>query len=184
VKRQAKKHSRETKRDLELFEFYYAMQPRRSYAEAGKKFGISGEAVGKKAKAYDWDSRIEERLALEKRDAEDRYRKELQLANDSHLNLYKLMQSKGLGYLDKVKDAEAFDDGAQAAKTIDLGIRGQREIMGLGGPGGPALPAGTTNIQNNLIVAIGEMAKNGDREIILRALKRIRDELPEGAPGR
>ena len=181
------KHRRPIPRDIELFEIYYGMNPR-SYAKAGQRLSppISKDRVCQIAKRDGWDEKIEARIAEERRQAEEKYREELKVTNDTHLNIYKLMQSKAVKYLDETEPKAAFQDGGQAAKVADIGIKGQRTLMGLATPDGVAVagsPAGgITNTQNNLIVNIGELTKNGDREFILRALKRLRDELPAAEP--
>ena len=173
----------ETSKQIEAFEFYYRMD-RRNFAEAGKHVGVSDQTVGTWARQFDWQQRLEDRAEKERQEKEKAYLSEVRNRTDLQKKAYQLVQGKAIEHIGKERkpgDPELFTNGNDAVRALDIGIKGEREVMGLRAPEGQAIPAGsTTNIQNNVTIALSEMAQNGQREVILRALKRIYKELNPG----
>jgi hypothetical protein len=172
---------KESIKQIEAFNYYYEM-PRRSYEGTSKQFGVSAWTVGQWALKYNWQQRVDDRAERERQVKEDAYLKKVSERTELHQKSYQLVQGKAVGYLGSKKDDQAFSNGGDAVRALDVGIRGEREMMGLSLPVGtvPGHTINTTNIQNNVTIALSEMAKNGQREVILRSLKRVYKELTAG----
>jgi hypothetical protein len=155
----------ETTRELEAYKYYYGLYPRRSLAEVSKKFGVSDVTVGKWAKKYHW----EERIALQMEEEEKQWRislaKSKVLADQKHLKIANVMQSKGLEALTGGGKLEQKDGAEVLKKGVDM----ERDILGTGKEEEKAADKPVAVNQNIMAVIINEVI-NGDKKTVMRAV--------------
>lgn len=94
-------YMRETKRIVQMFEYYYTLGEDRKLQAVADNFNISLTSVRKYSKQFNWDGRIEERDSQVLRELRDRNNEELV----DNLDLYrKVIKASVADYIKRLKD--------------------------------------------------------------------------------
>lgn len=110
----------------EAFDFYFELGVARSYQTVADHFGVSKQAVVKRAKRDNWQQQL---IDLEKKASERRQEKMLDSAEEMaerHRKMGRLLQARALEAIKSVP----FTTAAEAARGMDLGIKFERTAMG------------------------------------------------------
>jgi hypothetical protein len=120
----------------QAFETFLLMGPDRKFTMLAKETGRKAETLRKWAKEGDWAPRLQER----DREATEELAKEAQAlyiekVKKKHLKYYDKLQSKAMRKINKMTERD-FENGKDAAIALDIGIKGEREVLGLKVPAG------------------------------------------------
>jgi hypothetical protein len=118
-------------RDQEAFEYFFQVK---NYEEVGRKFGVTGKAVGSHAAKHNWITRLTERV----KHLDEQITEKLsdRLAKDAHrqFNIMSLVEANAVNILKKpdlangghVKPSEL----AQTAGAVETSVKTKRLIAG------------------------------------------------------
>lgn len=113
-----------------VFETYLLLGPGRSLKLLQEQTGINGRTLGLWSSQFGWKDRLAVRdqkaiQALEK-ESDKVYLEEVK---KRHRDAYQGVQEKALKYIDR--KAVFFENDKDAAIALDIGIKGEREVLGL-----------------------------------------------------
>lgn len=117
-------------RNKNVFESYLLMGPSRNLTELSHLTGIGVITLRKWSRAFSWNERVFKRdqKALSCIEAEnDKILKETIMRR--HQQAYQMVQEKALKFIDKHGDY--FEDARDAAVALDIGVNGERKVLGL-----------------------------------------------------
>jgi len=114
-----------------VFETFLMMGPERTYRKLAELTGKSLGQLGRWGKSFDWKTRLEERdRSMTVKLQEDNDKAYLEEVKNRHLESYKKIQTKAIEAIEK-KGSFDNDDGKGMAVALDIGIKGEREVLGL-----------------------------------------------------
>ena len=117
-------------RHRNAFESYLHMGPNRSIAHLAKETGFCGATLHRWAQIFGWAQRVEEadKKAVEaiSRQSGKAYLEGIKKRHQEH---YQQVQKKAMAKLNKKK--VSFEDDKDAAIALDIGIKGERDVLGL-----------------------------------------------------
>ena len=117
-----------TRLATDAFSFYVSLGPDRSYGDVAKEFGVSKRTVLRRAKAEDWQGRVERieaeaRMRIDKKAVES-----IEEMGERHLKIVRAIQSKALQTLQRMDIDSAMD----AVRALDLSVKAERILRGDG----------------------------------------------------
>ncbi len=114
------------------FETYLLMGPGRSLRKLMAETNISFTSLEQWSRSFNWDARVVERerqaMAKISKQNDETLLKELKI---KHVSMYQEVQKKAIDGLTRKKDRLKFRDAKDAAIALDIGIKGERDAVGL-----------------------------------------------------
>ncbi len=114
----------------DAFESYLLMGPSRSFGELANRTGFAVTTLSRWNKEFGWAERVamrdEKVMAQVQDDNDEIYLREVKLR---HQKAYKDVQEKAMRQIAKKK--LSFDSDKDAAIALDIGIKGERDVLGL-----------------------------------------------------
>ena len=110
----------------DAFHYYISLGVGRSYQAVADKYGVSKRAVTRRAVQENWQARAAELEAKARRNADQRAVETLKEANNRHLKLLRLVQTRAIEAL----KAMPLSTAMEAVRALDLTIRQERVLLG------------------------------------------------------
>ena len=173
------KRVQEQKRHKEAFETYYNMD-RRSLAKVGQMFGVSEVTIGKWAKIFNWQEKVDKRDAIEQQTMDDMLRNQAVKRTRKHLEQLQKVQDVANIALADPKASKTLGT-KEAADVLVKATEAERNILGLGTRAVTAGSSPEIGVQNNLILVEGMTSEQ--RTAISAAIHKRLEEL-ETSSGR
>ena len=148
------KKVQEQKRHKEAFEIYYNMD-RRSLSKVAKTFHVSNVTMGKWARQFDWQRKVDQRDALAAQTLDEMLQKQRVVRTRKHLEQLQKVQEVANKVIER-KGADADLEPKEAADVIIKATEAERNILGLGTRGAvTSVGSPEIGVQNNLILIEG-----------------------------
>lgn len=121
---------KETWHHRNVFETYLMMGPGRTLGALAAQEGLSRDTLGKWAKEFRWKDRLAEKdqKAVETIEKENEH-VYVETVKKRHQQAYQQIQDKALKQIGKKK--LSFESDKDAAIALDIGIKGERQVLGL-----------------------------------------------------
>lgn len=121
---------KQTWKHLDVFESYFLLGPGRTLKELSTMTGIPVGTLRSWSKDFKWQNQ----LSLRDREAQLEVKKVnsavyIEQVKARHMKFYQQAQAKAMKQLNRKRDL--FRDDKDAAIALDIGIKGEREVLGL-----------------------------------------------------
>lgn len=146
----------------DALEAYLAMGASRSYEAVAARYGVAKKTITRRAAKENWQARVAEVESKARERAAQKAVDAIEETNSRHLRAYRALELKALEGLRSI----ALDNPTALVKALEVGITGQRVILGLSGKGGG-------DVRSSPVVNIVQITESNRQEIMVAAREKM-----------